>query len=119
MDYTIIGGGVNLAARLESACAPDEILISYETYAHVKDMIHCEERDKISVKGISQPVTTYQVIDLRENLSDAMQPIRAMLPNFQINIDMMRMSPDEHREALAISQEMVERLSKFAAKAKF
>ena len=119
MDYTIIGGGVNLAARLESACAPDEILISYETYAHVKDLIHCEERDKITVKGIAQPITTYQVVDLHENLGAAEQPIRAQLPNFQINIDMMRMSVDEHREALAIAQDMVERLSKFAAKAKF
>ena len=63
MDYTIIGGGVNLAARLETACTPEEILISYETYAHVKDQVHCEEGDKIKVKGIAHPVVTYQVVD--------------------------------------------------------
>ena len=43
MDYTIIGSGVNLASRLESASAPGEILISYETYALVKDQIQCKK----------------------------------------------------------------------------
>jgi class 3 adenylate cyclase len=117
MDYTIIGGGVNLAARLESACAPSEILISYETYAHVKDLIHCEERDEISVKGIARPVSTYQVVDLREKLGAGMQPIRAKLPHFQLDVDVRLMSPDEQREALAVSLDLVERLSNSSTKA--
>jgi class 3 adenylate cyclase len=117
MDYTIIGGGVNLAARLESACAPTEILISYETYAHVKDLIHCEEGDEISVKGVAQPVTTYQVVDLRENLGADMQPIRAKLPHFQLDVDVTLMSPDERRDALAVLLDSVERLSNSSTKA--
>jgi class 3 adenylate cyclase len=68
MDYTIIGGGVNLASRLEAAATPGEILISYETYANVRHRIHCEERGQISVKGIANPIATYQVVDTHENL---------------------------------------------------
>ena len=59
MDYTIIGGGVNLASRLEAAATPGEILISYETYASVHHRIHCEERENISVKAspiLSPPI---------------------------------------------------------------
>lgn len=62
MDYTIIGGDVNLAARLEGAAAPGEILLSYETYAHVKNHIACEAQEPISVKGIARPVSTFRVI---------------------------------------------------------
>src|SRR5262249_11628480 len=69
MEYTIIGSGVNLASRLEAAAAPGEILISYETYAAVRQNIHCEERGHITVKGIAYPVATYQVDDAYENLS--------------------------------------------------
>ena len=70
MDYTIIGGGVNLASRLEAAATPGEILMSYETYANVRHQIHCEERGHISVKGIAYPVATYQVVDSFENPRD-------------------------------------------------
>jgi len=66
LDYTIIGGQVNLGSRLESNASPDEILISYQTYVLVKDEIACEERGELRVKGIAYPVRTYQVIDFHE-----------------------------------------------------
>jgi class 3 adenylate cyclase/PAS domain-containing protein len=102
MDYTIIGGGVNLAARLEGACAPEEILISYETYAHVKDQIDCEERDQIMVKGISAPVTTFQVGDLFENLDAEVRPIRANQPNFSLDLNITRLSLEEQSHVLDV-----------------
>jgi adenylate cyclase len=117
MDYTIIGGGVNLAARLEQACAPGEILISYETHAHVKDQVHCEERGHIEVKGISRPVATYRVIDLYENLGEGNLAIRAKLPHFQLDIDVTLLSEAERREATAVLLDAAERLSNTTAKA--
>ena len=38
MDYTIQGAEVNLAARLQSIAEPGHIVISYETYAFVRDI---------------------------------------------------------------------------------
>ncbi len=117
MDYTIIGGGVNLAARLEAACTPNEILISYETYAHIENVIRCEEHEKIEVKGISKPVATYQVVDLHENLGDGDQPIRAALPHARLDVDVNLMSEKERREATEVLLEAVERLSNSGATA--
>jgi len=70
LDYTIIGGTVNLASRLESSAEPDEILISHQTYVLVKDVIFCEKREKINVKGIAYPIQTYRVVDVHDNVKE-------------------------------------------------
>ncbi len=64
MDYTIIGDNVNLAARLCSAAGGDEILISEATYAQVKDSVKTTKLEPISVKGKTNPVSIYRVVDL-------------------------------------------------------
>jgi class 3 adenylate cyclase len=65
MEYTIIGGAVNLASRIEHEALSGSVLISYETFAHVKDAIQCEERGQIRVRGIAYPVATYAVVALK------------------------------------------------------
>lgn len=65
MDYTMIGDGVNLAARLESACKTysAKILISEYTYASLKGTYRAREVDKVIVKGKTEPVSIYEVLD--------------------------------------------------------
>ncbi len=116
MDYTIIGGGVNLASRLETACPANEILISYETYAHVSDQIECQEGGGIEVKGISRPISTYRVIDLYENLGEGKQPIRAKMPHVHLDVDVDLMTAKEKREAAAMFLQAAERLSNIDGK---
>ena len=116
MDYTIIGGGVNLAARLETACPANEILISYETYAHVKDQIECQEEGHIEVKGMSHPVSTHRVIDLYENMGESRQPIRTKTQHLRIDVDVDLMSASEQREAAEILQKAADRLATICAK---
>ncbi len=74
LSYTIIGGEVNLAQRLESAADVGGILLSYETYAHVQDMVEAEKRGAIQMKGIARDVQTYAIkgrksADLAEQLT--------------------------------------------------
>ncbi len=66
MEYTIIGGAVNLAARLESCSEPGRILISDTTHELVKDLVHTTRGDTLRVKGIDRDITTYWVDGLIE-----------------------------------------------------
>jgi class 3 adenylate cyclase/HAMP domain-containing protein len=110
MDYTIIGGAVNLASRLEHEAPDGGILISYETYAHVKDEIRCEERGRIRVRGIGHPVATYRVIGLHADTAEAAQCIRSDLPHLKLEAEPELMSADERRQAAALLQEALQRL---------
>jgi len=93
MDYTMIGGTVNLASRLEHEAPPGGVLISFETYALVKDDVRCEERGPLHVKGIAQPIATYEMIGPKPKLA---QPSTAHL---RLELDAARMSDHERKVA--------------------
>ena len=65
MDYTLIGDGVNLASRLESACKQysARILISENTYARLRGTYRVRDIDMVIVKGKTEPVGVYEVLD--------------------------------------------------------
>jgi hypothetical protein len=92
---------VNLASRLEGASSPGEILISYETYAMVKDKILCENAGEVELKGIPRPVETYKVVNAYENLGREREVINEDFPNFNLKIDVEELSGDERSRAVA------------------
>ncbi len=65
MDYTMIGDGVNLAARLESACKQyaARVLISELTFAKLKGTYRIRYIDDVVVKGKTEPAGVHEVLD--------------------------------------------------------
>ena len=90
MDYTIIGDGVNLASRLESACKQygAHILVSQFTMAQLRGTYRTRELDLVVVKGKTQPVAIFEVLDYHTtesypNLIDALGYFRDGLAKYR------------------------------------
>ncbi len=66
MDYTLIGGNVNVAARLEGQCPHGGILVSETTHQMVEEVIESEPFGTLELKGVSRPVITHQVLGNRD-----------------------------------------------------
>jgi class 3 adenylate cyclase/tetratricopeptide (TPR) repeat protein len=73
------GDAVNLAARLEQAAAPGEIVIGPQTWALVRDAVTAGPLAPLRLKGKSQPVTAYRLLQVRDDVDPRARPGRAPL----------------------------------------
>lgn len=90
MDYTVIGDGVNLASRLESACKQygTHLLISEFTQARLKSTYRMREIDRVVVKGKTQPVAVFEILD--HHGEDSFPHMMNMLNAFSYGLDAYR-----------------------------
>lgn len=60
MDYTVLGGTVNLAARMESICPVGQCIISANTHELVSRKMNWMQMGEFRFKGIERPVPIFQ-----------------------------------------------------------
>jgi class 3 adenylate cyclase/tetratricopeptide (TPR) repeat protein len=64
-DFVVVGDAVNLTSRLQSAAPEDGILITHDTYRHVRGSFDVHALSPIQVKGKEEPIQAYQVIQAK------------------------------------------------------
>lgn len=67
MDYTIIGGNVNIASRLEGLAATDSIYISSVTKNLLSEDFQTRFIQNVQVKGVHYPVEIFELLDKKSN----------------------------------------------------
>lgn len=110
LDYTVLGTQVNLASRLESAAAPDEILISHETWSLVKDIIMCRDKGEIQVKGFAMPIKVYQVADLRKEMGKNQSYFEDRAEGFSMYLDLEKVRNYDKQKVIEALEVAAEKL---------
>ncbi len=65
LEYTAIGDSVNTTKRLQENAGRNQIVISGEAYEHVKKHIEVREMEPMTVKGKSNAIPVYEILDLK------------------------------------------------------
>ncbi|MCU0261812.1 MAG: AAA family ATPase, partial [Ilumatobacteraceae bacterium] len=73
-DVDLVGDVLNTAARLEAACEPGHVLVGEDTWRLTRSSVSYEVLGEVSVKGKSEPVATFQVVDHRAGIAAELTP---------------------------------------------
>jgi class 3 adenylate cyclase/tetratricopeptide (TPR) repeat protein len=63
-DWLALGDAVNVAARLEQAASPGEVLLGGETYRLVREAVVAEELEPLSLRGKALPVAAHRLVEV-------------------------------------------------------
>jgi adenylate cyclase len=106
LDYTVLGGVVNLASRLESAARPGSILVSNETYKLTQDVVNYDIGRSYNLKGLHNQVTAYEV----QTFETEERPHAFSTENVALTIKTQHLSKEELRLAIEFLREKESRL---------
>ncbi len=74
-ETLVTGDAVNVAARLEQAAAPGEILIGEETHVLVRDAVRARRLEPLSLKGKSERVSALRLVEVLADVPAFTRPI--------------------------------------------
>ncbi|MCP4542107.1 MAG: tetratricopeptide repeat protein [Chloroflexi bacterium] len=74
-EYSVMGDGVNLAARLMGVATDGQVIISQSTARQSEGAFLFHEQKSVRVKGKSLPVHNYQVMGLQERRARERRPL--------------------------------------------
>jgi adenylate cyclase len=113
MDYTIQGAEVNLAARLQSIAEPGHIVISYETYSLVRDMVVAHPLPAITVKGISREIVPYAVEAMLDEAGQKIEIFSEHMAGLDFYLDPRMVQSGSAERIRALLQDALSALDKY------
>ena len=75
----VTGDAVNVAARLEGAAAPGQILLGADTFALVRSAVDAVAIEPLSLKGKAEPVPAWRLADVTDAVGRQARPLEAPL----------------------------------------
>ena len=112
MDYTILGAEANLAARLQSIAQGGGIVVSYETYALVRDIVSAHALAPTSMKGISREVVPYAIDGLLDARGHVVQVFAEHATGLDLYLDLGRIDAEQAHTLKAVLQKAIDALDK-------
>jgi class 3 adenylate cyclase len=82
-EVLVTGVAVNVAARLEQAAQPGDVLIGPETHRLVRDAVLAEPVEPLTLKGVPEPVVAYRAAiqqPRRRSEREALRQVAELLP---------------------------------------
>ena len=76
-ETLVTGDAVNVAARLEQAAAAGEVLIGKQTLRLLGDAVSVEEVEPLTLKGKSEPVPAWRLVEVRDDVPAFTRPLAA------------------------------------------
>ena len=112
MDYTINGAEANLAARLQSIAEAGHIVVSYETYALVRDILVAHALPPITMKGISREVVPYAVEGMLDEMGRKVEIFSEHMTGLDFYLDPSTLSVGSAEKIRALLQHAIAALEK-------
>jgi class 3 adenylate cyclase/tetratricopeptide (TPR) repeat protein len=66
----VMGDAVNVAARLQQAATPGDILLGHDTYQLVRDFVTVDDAASLVLKGKRVPVTAHRLMELTHGIAE-------------------------------------------------
>jgi len=111
MDYTIIGEEANLASRLQSIAEPGQIVVSFETYALVRDIATARKLPPISPKGMSREVIPYAIEAAANGSERKSRIVREHLAGLDLDLDPDQVEAQDAERVAALLREAAQALA--------
>jgi class 3 adenylate cyclase/tetratricopeptide (TPR) repeat protein len=92
-DTLVTGDAVNVAARLEQAAEPGEVLIGTETHRHVRDAASVEPV-QVTAKGKPEPIAALRIVELDLEASGVARRLDTPLVGREHELSLLRRAYD-------------------------